>query len=83
VTAFLIGPLHEFGHWTRNYIGRRSLDNSSDKKLVIIQYLRGYMHRWRPGAEFGGTGKNFADQRFLNEGNKFHFHAQKFLMTFF
>src|SRR6218665_2008616 len=43
------------------------------------------MHRRRPGAEFGGDGKNFADQDFLMTffRNKFPFLHLKFLMTFF
>src|SRR6218665_438340 len=35
--------------------------------------------QWRrPGAEFGGTEKFFADLNDVFSGNNFHFHAKKF-----
>src|SRR6218665_3872323 len=42
------------------------------------------IHRWRPGAEFGGR-KQFSPTKFLNDlfRKKFPFSRRKFLMIFF
>ena len=49
--------------------------------LYVLTYLLK-----RPGAEFGGDGKNFRGPRFLNDvfsGKNGPFSSPKFLMTFF
>ena len=59
------------------------LDSSDDVKLFVRCCKQ--QQRWRLGAEFGGTEKNFADQNFWMTSfrKKFQISGWKFLMTFF